>query len=362
VAAFLGDEYQPLRLYITITHISINFTPIKKINYLKSLHIIAQFLSNKSILWLSLVTLILFVTITGVRFNRNNAIVNRPLNDARYFIAYVEHFRGETPSDVIRPASNWRMLVPFIAASLPLEPLTAINIINQILLLLSMFMLYHSMLYLKISKGYIWLGLMLFSVSFPAFYYTTIGYVDAGVMFFVSTCIYATLKLSWWLFMVSFVLGFLAKESIAVVMPFTVVYLFMQGKRKNAIALGLILIATYLAESYWVRQYAYLTPGEKNNMFWVINPENIGLNLKRINSLIAPILTMGLVGLIYLYSIKSSIKINKALTWASMILLATTLAMYAFAFITTYADGRPFWLAYFAMIMVSMVGLQSKIK
>ena len=329
---------------------------------MKLLHIIAQFLSNKSLLWLCLVTLILFVIVTSVRFNRNNAIVNRPLNDARYFIAYVEHFRGERPSDVIRPASNWRMLVPFIAASLPFEPLTAINIVNQIFLLLSMVMLYHSMLYLKINKGYVWLGLMLFSVSFPAFYYTTIGYVDAGVMFFVSTCIYATIKQSWWLFMVSFVLGFLAKESIVVVLPFAVVYLFMQGKRKNAIALGLIIIATYLAESYWIRQYAYITPGEKNNMFWVIDPKNIELNLKRINSLLAPILTLGLVGLIYLFNIKSSIKTNKALTWASLLLLATTLAMYAFAFITTYADGRPLWLAYFAMIMVSMVGLQSKAK
>jgi hypothetical protein len=349
-------------LNIKITHISINFTPKKPIKYLKALHIIAHFLSNKSKLWLCLVTLILFVIITSVRFNRNNAIVNRPLNDARYFIAYVEHFRGEIPSDVIRPASNWRMLVPFVAAILPLEPLTAINIINQLLLLLSMFMLYISMLYLKISKGYVWLGLMLFSVSFPAFYYTTIGYVDAGVMFFVSTCIYATLKQSWWLFMVSFVLGFFAKESIVVVLPFGVVYLFMQGKRKHAIALGLILITTYLAESYWVRHYAYLTPGEKNNMFWVINPENIGLNLKRINSLLAPILTLGLVGLIYLFSIKSAIKTNKALTCASLLLLATTLAMYTFAFITTYADGRPFWLAYFAMIIVSMIGLQSKVK
>lgn len=329
---------------------------------MKALHIIAQFLSSKSTRWLCFVTLILFVIITSVRFNRNNAIINRSLNDARYFIAYVEHFRGELPSDVIRPASNWRMLVPFIAASLPFEPLTAINIVNQIFLLLSMVMLYHSMLYLKINKGYVWLGLMLFSVSFPAFYYTTIGYVDAGVMFFVSTCIYATIKQSWWLFMVSFVLGFLAKESIVVVLPFAVVYLFMQGKRKNAIALGLIIIATYLAESYWIRQYAYITPGEKNNMFWVIDPKNIGLNLKRINSLLAPILTLGLVGLIYLFNIKSSIKTNKALTWASLLLLATTLAMYAFAFISTYADGRPFWLAYFAMIMVSMVGLQNKSK
>lgn len=329
---------------------------------MKVLHLTAQFLSDKSTLWLCLVTLCLFVAVTSVRFNRNTAIVNRPLNDARYFIAYVEHFRGETPSDVIRPASNWRMLVPFVAALSPFEPLTAINITNQLLLLLSMVMLYCSMLHVGIGKGYVWLGLLLFSVSFPAFYYTTIGYVDAGVMFFVSTCIYATLKQSWWLFVLSFALGFLAKESIVVVLPFAVTYLYLQGNRKQAFVLGLLLSIMYVAESYLVRQYAYITPGEKNNLFWVINTENIGLNIKRINSLLAPVLTLGLVGLIYVGNFTSTLKTNKTLAWASLALLGTTFAMYAFAFITTYADGRPLWLAYFVMILVGIYGLQHQAK
>lgn len=84
-------------------------------------------LSNSSLLALTLGIMLLMVL---PRFNRNAAIVERPMNDARYFVAYVEYFRGLEPSDVIRPASNWRLGVPFIAAYLPFSPLTSINIVN----------------------------------------------------------------------------------------------------------------------------------------------------------------------------------------------------------------------------------------
>ena len=329
---------------------------------MKILHHIAQFLSGKSIIWLCFVTLCLFVAVTSIRFNRNTALVNRPLNDARYFVAYVEHFRGETPSDVIRPASNWRMLVPYVASVLPLKPLTAINITNQILLLLSMVLLYYSMLQLGIGKGYVWLGLMLFNISFPAFYYTSIGYVDAGVMFFVSAGIYTTLKKWWWLLLIAFSTGFLAKESIVVLIPFVAVYNWLQHKKKQAVLIALLLALIYVIESYLVRQYAYITPGEKNNLFWVVNADNISLNLHRINSLLAPILTLGLVGLIYLLNIKLTLKINRPLAWASLAMLACCLAMYAFAFITTFADGRPLWLAYYAMIILGMYAMQHQAK
>jgi hypothetical protein len=302
------------------------------------------------------------VAVTSVRFNRNTAIINRPLNDARYFVAYVEYFRGEKPSYIIRPASNWRMLVPYVASVLPLKPLTAINITNQILLLLSMVLLYYSMLQLGIGKGYVWLGLMLFNISFPAFYYTSIGYVDAGVMFFVSAGIYTTLKKWWWLLLIAFSTGFLAKESIVVLIPFVAVYNWLQHKKKQAVLIALLLALIYVIESYLVRQYAYITPGEKNNLFWVVNADNISLNLHRINSLLAPILTLGLVGLIYLFNIKSSLKINRPLAWASLAMLACCLAMYAFAFITTFADGRPLWLAYYAMIILGMYAMQHQAK
>ncbi|MBP9187694.1 MAG: hypothetical protein KBG11_11395 [Bacteroidia bacterium] len=327
---------------------------------MKILHISANFLAKKSILWLLTVTLVLFIGVTSVRFNRNTTLVNRPLNDARYFIAYVEYFRGDVPSDVIRPASNWRLLVPLVASVLPLSPLSAINVTNQLLLLLSLVILYQSMLLVGINKGYVWLGLMLFILSFPTFYYTTIGYIDPGVMFFVSICIYAVLAQKVAMLILGFTIGFLAKEAIVVVIPFAVVYQFMQGKPKKAIGLAILLTVLYVALSYLVRQYAYITPGEKNNLFWVANSSNILLNINRINSLLAPILSLGLVGFLYALSIKYQTIIKSPLQLATLALVVTAIAMYAFAFITTFADGRPFWLAYYPMIIVGMIWLQEQ--
>lgn len=327
---------------------------------MKILHISANFLAKKSILWLLTVTLVLFIGVTSVRFNRNTTLVNRPLNDARYFIAYVEYFRGDVLSDVIRPASNWRLLVPLVASVLPLSPLSAINVTNQLLLLLSLVILYQSMLLVGINKGYVWLGLMLFILSFPTFYYTTIGYIDPGVMFFVSICIYAVLAQKVAMLILGFTIGFLAKEAIVVVIPFAVVYQFMQGKPKKAIGLAILLTVLYVALSYLVRQYAYITPGEKNNLFWVANSSNILLNINRINSLLAPILSLGLVGFLYALTIKYQTIIKSPLQLATLALVVTAIAMYAFAFITTFADGRPFWLAYYPMIIVGMIWLQEQ--
>lgn len=327
---------------------------------MKILHQIADYLNQKSNTSLLVLFFILFIGVTSVRFNRNTALINRPLNDARYFIAYVEHFRGETPSDVIRPASNWRMLVPFVAAQLPLEPLTAINITNQLLLLLSSLFLFHSLSKIGIEKGYKWLALFLFVVSFPTFYYTTIGYVDAGVMCFVSLGIWAILSSQTLWLVIAFVLGFLAKESIIVLLPFTAGYYWILNERKKAIGLTIVLLAIYILESYLVREFAYLTPGEKNNLFWEIDLQNIPLNLSRINSLLAPVLSLGVVGLIYLWSViqTKSTLIKNPLAVASLALLLTALAMYGFAFITTFADGRPIWLAYYGMLLVSMQHLK----
>jgi hypothetical protein len=186
--------------------------------------------------------------------------------------------------------------------------------------------------------------------------------VDAGVMFFVSAGIYTTLKKWWWLLLIAFSTGFLAKESIVVLIPFVAVYNWLQHKKKQAVLIALLLALIYVIESYLVRQYAYITPGEKNNLFWVVNADNISLNLHRINSLLAPILTLGLVGLIYLLNIKLTLKINRPLAWASLAMLACCLAMYAFAFITTFADGRPLWLAYYAMIILGMYAMHHQAK
>lgn len=307
-------------------------------------------------------TAVLFLLITLPRFNRNSFIVERPLNDALYFKAYVEYFRGETPSYYIRPASNWRMLVPAAASVLPFDPLTAINITNLLCLAVSVYVLYKSMRLLSIHESLGWLGCWLFIFSFPTFYYTTIGYVDPGVMLFISMAVYFTLAQQPLLLVLSFILGALAKETIIIALPFTLVYTWYHHKQKALLWTTLIAII-YLVENYLIRQYAYVTPGERNPSFWGLSADAVWMNAKRLNSYLAPLLSFGIPGAAFLWINKRAgwIQVKQSpLIMATWALLLGVLLVFITTVIATYCDGRMIWHAYYALIIATMWGIQHR--
>ncbi len=297
----------------------------------------------------------LFLLVTLPRFNRNTLLVNRPLNDASYFIAYVEHFRGETPTNVIRPASNWRMLIPLLAAPLPFTPLTAINIINLCFLAGSIFFLFKSMKQIGIHSVWCWVGILLFTVSFPTFYYTTIGYVDPGVLFFVTTAIYFTLTQQFVGILLSVVIGALAKETIIVAFPFIIVYTWYHHKN-TSILWAIVLCVIFLAENIIIRKYAYVSAGELNPTFWVFSLTALKLNLERFNSYAAPLLSFGIPGILFLRLQRKQDKItnNKPLLYASWATLTCVIAIFATTVFATYCDGRVIWLSSGVLIIASM--------
>jgi hypothetical protein len=320
---------------------------------------VINFINRYSFSQRLLFTSILFLLVTMPRFNRNNFIVERPLNDARYFKAYVEYFRGETPSDYIRPASNWRILVPAVASILPFEPITSINIVNLICLAFSIYLLFKSMLLLKIAEPFCWLGCWIFIFSFPTFYYTTIGYVDPGAMLFTGMAIYFTLTQNLAGLIVAYALGAITKESVLIALPFTLIYIGYSNRNK-AIVWTSIIGVIYLVENYLLRQYAYVTPGERNPAFWGFSLDAVIMNTKRLNSYLAPVLSFGVPGVLFLW-------INKRMGWQevkkSPLIMATwavligVFLIFTTTVIATFCDGRMVWHAYYALIIAGMWGL-----
>ena len=97
---------------------------------------IFSFLRNPTVL------VICFFLIVAVRFNRNSLVVNRPLNDAQFYIANVQLLRSEPLTYAFKGPFNERILVTTLAAVTPFEPLTAINVVNILCLLAAMYFLY----------------------------------------------------------------------------------------------------------------------------------------------------------------------------------------------------------------------------
>ena len=191
---------------------------------------------------------LLTAAVAGLRFNRADWLVGPftmadgtvHLGDSRYYVETVRWLSGEmddviagqeetdTKFDRLGIASNiqgirapfcYRLVVPALAAALPLSPMTAINAVNVLLVVGAMLLLYRLQRLLALSERDALFGSALFAVSFPTFYYSTIGYVDPVVVFAVTAClnlIYGRHYLA-----AALVIGFglLAKENIVMVVP-----------------------------------------------------------------------------------------------------------------------------------------------
>jgi len=124
---------------------------------------------------------------------------------------------------------------------------------------------------------------------------------------------------------------------------------------------ALLILAVYLVENYFIRQYAYVTPGERNPAFWGLSMEAVWMNARRPNSYLAPILSFGIPGVLFLW-------VNKKMGWsyirqsplmmATWALLLGVLGVFITTVIATYCDGRMIWHAYYALIIASMWGVQ----
>lgn len=299
-----------------------------------------------------LVTVVLFMAIILVRFNGNQVIVKQQPYDSKYFKAYVEYFRGQIPTEAIRPATNWRFLIPLIASQLPFSELTSINVLNVLLLGLSLILFFKILTILNVPNKTKWASIWLFIVSFPTFYYATIGYIDASLFLFFAISIYATLNYNAWLFALAILVGLCVKETMIIAAPFYLVYHF-KTNRKNAILTTLITAILSVSLLLIIKQNAPVTDLSTKNNFWQFGTTNALTNFYRFNTWISFIATFGVIGLAILLNRKIIFKnlVTNNLTLACLACFGVGLVLYGLSYFSTIADGRIIWLTYFYMLL-----------
>ncbi len=302
----------------------------------------------------TIISFILLLVVVLPRFNGNQIIVKQVSYDAKYFESYVHYFRGEPLTQPLRPASNWRMLTPFIASLLPFSPATSINLLNLLFLIATLFVFYKTLAHIYIPESKIWQSLWLFILSFPTFYYSCISYVDPGVIFFISLGIYAILKENILLFYVSVLLGLLVKETIVLLFPFSLTYYWVNHQKKIVLyhMFAFILI---VFEYILIRKLAPISDGVTADVFWKASFSSVQTNLYRIHTSLSFILSFGLVGFLFVKSLlQHSIKEikNNSLFLASIAGILGAIGLYLISYFTTIADGRIIWQSYFFMLLI----------
>lgn len=306
------------------------------------------FLKYKNIL----ITIVLFLAIISVRFNGNQVIVKQQPYDSKYFKAYVEYFRGQIPSEAIRPATNWRFLVPLIASQLPFSAPTSINLINALFLGLSLIIFFKTQQSLNIPSKFNWKSIWLFIISFPTFYYATIGYIDASLFLFIAVSIYATFNKNAWLFTFAILAGLCVKETMVIAAPFYLVYHFNKN-RKNAIATTLFTAILVVILLLIIKQFAPVTDLVTKNNFWKFSFKNAEVNFYRFNTWISFIASFGAIGVAIILNYKKVFEklIYNHLTLACLACFGVGILLYELSYFSTIADGRIIWLTYFYMLL-----------
>ena len=305
---------------------------------------------------LFLVFAILLILVTIPRFNRNDLFVSAitsggntaNLGDARYYIAYTEHFRGDQLSYELDPPFSFRPLVPFLASLLPFEPMTALNVVNVAILLISLWLLMATLEAIGFSPGLIALGLGLFVCSFPTFYYGSIGYIEPGVLCMLFLGMYGIERKRWWIFFLAVILGILTKETIVLLLPVIAVAAITSPNDRPRIALyTLAFFILYVGGTMLIRTNA---PGG-GSYFWSLDMGIVVMNITRPRTWISFILSTGLPAAIYVIGVfrYGGEQPFRKLFWRYRLYFigtVTALALFAYSITSAYADGRYMWLSY----------------
>ena len=300
------------------------------------------------------------------RFNQQDLLVGRwtgPVWDAFEYTALVEYLRGEGAAERLTAPFVYRPLVPWLASVLPAEPLTAMNLVNVAAIYLAVIVLFRLQRCCGASPGWSAAGCLLFTFSFPMFYYGTIGLVDPVLVCCVSMAAYslARERLLW--FYLAFIAGLLAKESAVILLPVAVSYLALnpRGTARQVIAHAAALLGIFLILSFLTR---VLYPADSPAYVWEPAWNRIAMNATRLKTWASLLLSLGIPGALGLYAAtqwkQGWFQCRRAQFIPYVIGIGMSLLLFAYAFVSAYADGRFVWLSHPFALPLATSALSAK--
>lgn len=284
--------------------------------------------------------------------------------DTEMYANYVQFFRGlKQKGDGISVPYTYRPLSPLLASFLPIQnPIYSLIVLNQIFLYATMLLVYAIARTLQFDFGSGILSSMLYVASFPVFYFSPLGLVDGVCLFFICLGIYSVISEKFWLFGLSLLLGIYTKESILVLLPFALIYLYQKycwGKKfyyLSTLSILLIVVNFYIIRNY----FAFNT-----SFYWSIEYDAFLANLFRKGTNIGSLLSFGIVGVVSTIFIFSNLKKLKneylyLLPWIAGFL--SSMGLYGYAYFSAFADGRFIWYIYPFAIPLTLFYIQGQKK
>lgn len=290
--------------------------------------------------------------------------------DAVDYLYAVKYYRGELDRKELKTPYVYRILVPYLASFLPIgDPLTALNIMNIILFLISISFFHFLLLELGLSKQYAMFGIYLFSISFFTFYYLTFGNVDSGVVLFVIIGLNAIIKRNNLMFLAALLCGVLVKETAFILIPFYFIYQFYFRHSIKIKAPDILFYISVFIVPFLAMTFIRIVFSDLPQYFWTPSMDLILSNLVRVKAYFSPLLTLGIPGLasgvfIYLYfkkrlrikftdSFDDSTQHKLIKYFVTIFFVSSLLGMYSY--LAAVADGRSFMPMFIVSIILTVI-------
>lgn len=264
--------------------------------------------------------------------------------DAVYYMNYVEYFRGEAQlSDVDLPF-RYRPLIPFLASLLPIEsPMTALNVVNMIALYITLLILFLFLRHIGFDFGLAIVGCFMYAVSFPVFYMSTTGYLEACAMCMLAAGLYAIFRGNWIAAAVVIAAGVFVKETIALLIPVAIVYLWMTEQNlRRILPIAMLQIAAFVISTIAIK-WIFRDAGD---FYWMPSVSTLIDNL-RFRALASLLLSFGIPGMISIVFAakwrRMSRTVDRQLLVPILAGIVFTLLLVFYSMVTAYTDGRFIW-------------------
>ncbi|HEU4724087.1 MAG TPA: hypothetical protein VFU59_02190 [Candidatus Eisenbacteria bacterium] len=268
--------------------------------------------------------------------------------DVEGYERLVQYFRGAAPADSMIAPFCFRPLAPAVASVIPAPPGVAINLVNIASLLLVLLVLERIGLLAGLGSRGRWAAGLLFTLSFPTFYYGAIGFIDPVAILFASIFLLLTLQGSGLLLLIpALVLAVLAKETNAVLALLPLAGAYAGGRWNREAFLDAVVLLATAAGTYILVRAAEPFPGQ--DVVWLPSLAAAAENLSRPRTYLSLALTIGLPGALAGLALATG-RAKATLTAPSLRVLATGTMLagllYAYSIFAAYTDGRILWIAY----------------
>jgi hypothetical protein len=148
--------------------------------------------------------------------------------DMREYLHLTEHYAGDAAAPDLAPFTN-RIGVPWLAGHLPWEAPISLNVVVLVFLAVGLVALLATLHRLGCALGPIAAVAMVWSVSFPVFYWGSFNYVDGAVVGLLAVLMAALTYRRLVPALVTLAGGLLIKESMLVAVPVVAVWVHLGG-------------------------------------------------------------------------------------------------------------------------------------